>query len=288
MIDYIHYLEKYFKHYKINGDKFVACSPFRDEAKPSFAVNLETGVWIDSGASDPSKTKGDFYRLISLLSGIDYWEVRDLMDDEFVYDVSDLKLDLSLALKRSTAYLPCPDFNKSKYLLRRGIPIEVQRLFNVSQTGNVLTLPIFDKYNNCVSLKKRLCNSKRFWYEGNANPRDFLYGQNLVTSHCVWVVEGEIDAMTLWNNGKQAVATFGASITDKQLTSLKKYDKIVLAVDNDEVGKKFGKKLAKMLLPYSDVYTLDMPNKYKDVNELPTEIQKNLTVTKVKPNFIKE
>lgn len=37
---------------QVRGHKFQACSPFRDEKRPSFAVNLETGTWKDSGAVD--------------------------------------------------------------------------------------------------------------------------------------------------------------------------------------------------------------------------------------------
>ena len=56
---------------------------------------------------------------------------------------------------------------------------------------------------------------------------------------------------------------------------------LILATDNDKVGQKFRKVLAKELGGYFIIKELEIPEGYKDVNELEPELINNL-----KQNFI--
>ena len=69
------YLEQ-FKDYRIRGDKLQSCSPFRYEKHPSFAVNLENGLWIDSGSPTEDNYKGNLVSLLAVLSGSNYHDME--------------------------------------------------------------------------------------------------------------------------------------------------------------------------------------------------------------------
>lgn len=63
----------------IKDNKFIACSPFRSERHPSFAVNLEDGLWIDSGNTDEYYHKGNLVKLLSLLRNEDINTVQIIL-----------------------------------------------------------------------------------------------------------------------------------------------------------------------------------------------------------------
>src|SRR5690625_7911436 len=67
-----------FDNARWQADKLIANSPFRDESRPSFFVNLSgefAGTWADSGAINDDMASGNFAKLIALLDGIPIEEI---------------------------------------------------------------------------------------------------------------------------------------------------------------------------------------------------------------------
>ena len=128
----------HFRNYRIRGDKLQACSPFRYENHPSFAVNLENGTWIDSGASTDLYHKGNFISLLAYLRQEEYLDTEEYLLRAYnvmLEEVDQLKLSMNLVYEPIAEvthdwFKDYPHLQfRHPYLARRGITSEVQRLF---------------------------------------------------------------------------------------------------------------------------------------------------------------
>ena len=292
-VDYLEELEQFldkFEKHRVRDNKLQSCSPFRQERRPSFAVNLDTGVWVDSGASTEEMRKGSFLSLLMYLREESYEETVLYLLEKYgrvVSDTKDLALNISLptGVKPGTwlaeeKYIQLID-KPHKYLLSRGIGVEVQRKFNcgVSQQGDAIVLPWHDKNGRIINCKYRAIDTKNFWYSSGGKPvKHFVYGLFAVkelhreqTNRAdVWLVESEIDALYLWENGFCAIAFGGSSISEQQkkliLNNLEGCS-LVLATDNDTVGNRFRGVLFKELGGHFNIKVPIFPENKKDVNE---------------------
>lgn len=293
-IDYLEELEEYeiWERQRVRENKFQACSPFRNETHPSFAVNLETGLWIDSGASnvDDGFYKGNFVSLLSWLREETSEETIDYLVEKYApynVDVETLVLDLDLTLEEK----PPRVFEKGEYehliqstdyLKGRGVVDKVQEKL---QTGydkkyNAVALPWHNKDGEVVNIKFRSLKNKYFWYADGQAIKHHLYGLFLVRrlgKDTVYIVESEIDALYLWSNGFAAVALGRAGLSDSQKSLLLNsgIKTLVICTDNDKAGRRAGLQIIAELGGLIDIRTIDFPDGVKDVNEIePIEIKK--------------
>lgn len=272
----------------IKGNKFIACSPFRTERHPSFAVNLESGLFIDSGNSDEYYHKGNFVKLLSLLRNEDISTVEDYLIEKYATILADTEaLELHLNLYGESGK---PKFiNKSSiqhlykcrtdYLSKRGISLEVQEAFRIgydAEKGSVALLWT-DNKGNIINIKYRCTDKKSFFYEKYGQPiKNYVYGLYqciLQKAKRVFICESEIDALTLWTYGFPAVAVGGSSLSENQknLILTSGIEEIAIATDNDLVGQRFKRLLMMEFGGLLTVYSFVFPNKVKDVNEMSRE-----------------
>lgn len=283
-INFAEELEEFsFEKSRIRDNKIQSCSPFRNEVKPSFAVNLENGLWVDSGAEQDHLRKGNFVSLLAYLKGETFEDIEDYLIEKYNVDyknVKDLKLNINL-VKKEIKETPTftVEYNYSKYLGEvRSIDAAAQETFKTFETVknniNVIALPWCDKTGKVINIKYRATNSKLFFYETDGEPiKNHLYGYDVVLRNKpqeVYIVESEIDVLTLFTKGKYAVALGRAATNDKQLNLLKKLDveTFIIATDNDAVGKVIHDVLVEELLPYYKVKSLVFPKDKKDINDL--------------------
>ena len=134
----------------VRGNKLQACSPFRYEDSPSFAVNLDTGVWIDSGAVDEHWYKGNLVKLLAFFQGVTYGEVEDYLLTKYkqiLADVDSLTLDIQLEGNKTPSPLSLDRLNpfayRHPYLANRGISERVQRSFKIGydKSSNSVVIP---------------------------------------------------------------------------------------------------------------------------------------------------
>lgn len=285
-IDFIEELEEYtFKKARVRANKLQACSPFRDDNKPSFAVNLDTGTWIDSGADDDYLRKGNFIKLLSLLRDTDYEEVEQYLLDKYSINFKDtssldLRLHLNLEVNQNALNnIDDAEFKYSSYLDKvRGIDASIQKLFNTSQEeingSQAVSFSWYNMQGKLINIKYRDINTKKFWYmEHGESIKNHLFGLDKFLryrSSELWIVEAEIDAMYLWTLGKRAVALGRGSINEAQIELLKMSgaDTIVVATDNDKVGRAVARIIADELNAYFTVKIFRHPDGVKDVNEV--------------------
>lgn len=289
-VNYLEELESYRDRlYRANerGNKLLACSPFRDETRPSFAVSLDTGVWIDSGSTDDRLKKGNFTSLLSYFMNVSYEEAEDFLLEKYgaiLEDVESLKLDLSLTIAPTPQKVYTTEELKnykfrSPYLGGRGISEKVQRAFRVGYDRDfkAITLPWIDIKGNVVNIKFRSVLDKRFWYISGGQPLKYhVYGLYWAIkgnySEAV-VVESEIDALYLWSHGVPSIAFGGANITDKQYRLIRNssLESLIIGTDNDNAGRKFRAQLLERFGGIMTLKDLVIPTQYKDVNEVPQQ-----------------
>lgn len=282
---------------KWKEERLIACSPFRDETSPSFAVNLENGTWIDSGG-EGDFYKGNFVKLYAYLNNISYEEAEDdlIMSYSPNYgEVDKLELSFDDLIEKDTGGQVFdrndlrPFAYHHPYLNRRGIPTNVQQAFNVGydpETESVV-LVWHDLNGNIVNWKHRSVKSKAFWYVKDGQPiRKHLYGIEWVVKRGykdIWVVESEIDALTLWSQGIPSVA-IGTSYLSKEKRDLilkAGIESLTIATDNDRQGAKAKRSIVSKLGGRLTLYEIEWgDSQYKDVNEA-REIIKDLVITDV-------
>lgn len=270
---------------KIRGSKYLACSPFRDERHPSFAVNLDNGTWIDSGGTDDDWKKGGFVKLLAWLRNETYEEAADYLLATYstMYIPADnLELKFNLESENSSSQ-PLDKSRLDQYKFRhpyleekRGIEERYQLGFSVGYDRKLgaVTFPWLDKHGELVNIKFRSVTDKRFWYLAEGQYiKNHLYGMNHVIrkgSTRVFIVESEIDCITLWQSGFPAIAMGGANLTKRQkrLILQSPIETLVLATDNDEAGELIARSISEQLNGWVQIQTVDLPDEAKDVNDL--------------------
>ena len=254
-IDYLEELEEHdvWDKQRVRENKFQACSPFRNEAHPSFAVNIENGLWIDSGADNEEWRKGNFVTLLSWLREETAQETIDYLVERYApfnVDVETLELDLNLTLDEAPPKVFKREeydhlLTESEYLNGRGIAPKIQKKL---QTGhddkyNAVAFPWHNKHGEVVNIKFRSVKDKYFWYADGQAIKYHVYGLFLVRKlekEVVFVVESEVDALYLWSLGFPAIALgrAGMSETQKSLILNAGIKTLVIATDNDKAGRR--------------------------------------------------
>ncbi|MTV49826.1 toprim domain-containing protein [Heliobacillus mobilis] len=270
---------------RLRGDKFLACSPFRSERHPSFAVHLHTGVWIDSGSDDEEWKKGGFSKLLSWLRNETIFETESYLLEEYGIHVKDIdSVQLSFRLPVEESQLPPLSMERlieyryrHPYLLeQRGIQERYQRAFQIGydRKNRAITFPWFDREGALATIKFRSVTHKWFWYVSDGQPvKNHVYGMNLIYQRGAsraYIVESEIDAITLWQIGQPAIALGGAHLSPRQreLILQSPIQELIIATDNDRAGKRIAESIIRQLGGYVCLKTLRLPDDVKDVNEL--------------------
>lgn len=276
-----------FKKMRIRDNKIQCCSPFRDEKTPSFAVNLDNGSWIDSGAYEEKFRKGHFIELLAFLMEVELKEVEEYLIGKYgiqFKNVDELKLTFDLGgvvenKKVFTVEELQPFMFRHPYLTNRGISEKTQRAFKIGydQTNEAIMIPWMDKNGDVVNVKFRSVNTKRFFYAKDGQRiKHHLFGLNFIYRlNCkeAVIVESETDCMYLWSWGIPAIACGSASLSEKQFELLKAspLESIVIGADNDNAGHRFRAFLKQKLVGRFEVLDLALPNCKKDVNDLTPE-----------------
>lgn len=278
---------------RVHGDEFQACSPFRDERRPSFYVNLTTGLWVDHGAELDEWKKGNFIQLLSFLNNISYEEAEEFILDKYnivVTDISGMELNINIQFgevppktftrEELSPYL----FRNISYLLSRGISEEIQKKFIVGydKKSNAVAFFWLDSITGkCVNIKFRSTKGKQFYYARGGQPiRNHVFGlYQAIQDGCktMWIVESEIDALYLWTHGVPAIALGGSFLSPEQKRKLllAGAETYVIATDNDGAGKRIKASLIKELNGHVQLEAAVLPDYANDINDvLPGDIRK--------------
>lgn len=291
------YIDK-FEKVTIGDNRIKACSPFRPERHPSFAVSLEGGQWVDSGATTESTRKGHFLTLLAHFREETEEDVLNYLREKYAHimdDAEGLSLKLDLGMDQPGDQLDLSLYKDvigtgSTYLESRCVDWRVQRVFEIGtdHEKGLLVIPWHNIKGAIINFKFRTLTDKKFWYAKGGQPvRNHVYGLfNVVKAghKVVWCTESEIDAMYLITVGIPAIAFGGAFMSQmqKDLILRSGIEEMIIATDNDKAGHRFAGVLADEFMGLIDLKRVQFPDNIKDVNELNSHDLKKIICSNIK------
>lgn len=281
----------YFRDFEDKEDYYLCTCPFHKDGKektPSFSINkkrikthkgiLEEGYVHCFGCG----YKGTFTRFLADVRGVSEFEILKQMRKDLIWED---KRELLLSLNRTEEkkefeinVLPL-DSNGRAYLKNRKLSDEVIERFGIgSDKYSNIVFPLVDKVGEVIAEQKRAIREKKFYNTEGFDKMAYLYGLYQVLtdleSDTVYIVESIIDCLTLWSWGYNSIALMGSKYSDYHITEICKLNKhIVLALDNDDVGKSAMFKLKNVLVKKGRrVDVIRWGNtREKDINDLTKE-----------------
>lgn len=158
------------------------------------------------------------------------------------------------------------------YLKGRGISEKFLNTFCRKGKYNSMMIPIVDEKGKIVSIKYRTLD-KKLSSEPGSLTNYFVNWHNVKDFSYVIIVEGEIDLLSCVEADCYNVISlpFGAKnvkCVDNQKLWLEKFEKIIIATDNDDPGRDGKERIKTLLSSISHkLYEVDL-GKYKDFNKV--------------------
>lgn len=231
--------------------------PFHDDVKPSFSMNLDTGLWSchGCGASGNAIT-------FAKLRGLDISPIAMPESESEILQGANLQ-----TINRLAAYLQnnlvslrtsgrVPVFWNDDFLKRTRTGFDPEKNCLTFTHFNIEGLPVNIKWHKPINGE----SSQLPGHGGNRfYPLHLLRGYS--TSEPLIYCEGEKDCISLLSMGLQAVThTCGALSVPDNLTPLKDFKQIYVVFDNDPAGYDGAENTAKALslsFPEMQVYTYE-------------------------------
>lgn len=291
--------------FKIDGDlnlkyKNNKCScpnPDHEDKNPSCIYNYDKKKYY-CFSCDKSYSLFDHYILFYKCKDIN--EAKDLINKDYNLNnvpVKATRQENKPRLKekqyRTPKNIKCfGDLNQYtlNYFRCRGITEYSLNVLGVKQytdtkthikASNTIVVPIYDIYKNHVSNKYRNIKTKYFNFDKDTNTKSLININNTEFNKTLYITEGETDLLTLLELFKTKkntnivsvpVGANGLQWIDYNKDLLKRYSKIIICFDNDEIGKINQIKAIKKLFGdgiNTNVYPLLwLGRKEKDINEV--------------------
>lgn len=170
-----------------------------------------------------------------------------------------------------------------EYLKRRALPswiIDAYKLGFDPEDGVVL-FPVRDMSGKVAFYKGRSLVGKHFYNAKDIDKTSQIFGLYELLAEGkaspeseIWITESEIDALSLIGQERLAIALMGSHISEAQCRELETtpFRRFVLALDNDEAGRKGAAQIKRLLIPKGFRFTnLRWDVDLKDINDLITQ-----------------
>lgn len=266
------------------------CLWHADGKRPNLGVRIDTGSYRCLACN----AKGDVVSLVQRIENLPtYDEAAIWLESRYGVTGEDFTVELRLGAVADGGDEKRIDFDypgdeilqplrwRHPYLETRGITEEWQRRFEIgySRDKQAITLPWRDRLGRLVTVKYRSVFGKAFWYSPSVPAgmkNRLLYGLHHITRRqdkTVWIAEAEIDAISLWQSGRPAVALGGNSMSAHQAFELTMagVEHVALACDRDRGGEAAHESIRRRLSQYG-ITCVDAvwPDGFegKDCNEL--------------------
>ena len=306
------FLEEYLRLKGVNTDKLFRCfAKEHEDNHPSMNFYKKGNICKCFSCGE----KYNIYKLVGQEYGLntfkeqaqkveELYNNRDLIKDiNNIYEQKGVFVDLDYSKsenknttdekqKYSDELLYCQDawhrIHETDYLLKRGISEEVIKSNGIGYD------PAYKVGNNTIEALIIPTSMETYTIRNideNSNFRYKKVGELAIYNYWklkegeykkdnVYIVEGEIDALSLETIGKNAIALGSVNNIDKFIKNLirdRPENTFYLMLDNDEAGKKAQEKLYQKLIDtnFSAINT-NVLEKYRDVNEFLVKDKENL------------
>jgi DNA primase len=287
----------------VTSSGLYICCPFHDDENPSLGVETRRGIFHCFSCGE----SGTIYKLLAKLDGVSVDEIQEHYREEWkaqrvLEDIEDQLFDQAFEdVEGSLPYLTRrykeDSFNRAfrpletsdegtSYMRMRGLDQETIEIFDLRwglagrYAGRVI-IPVYDDVGKLLSYTGRAINPnvqpKTRKPRGNKALYTLfgMYQQWLVNDiKRKWetpliLVEGEIDAMYLYQLCFPAVATMGTStLTAPQVDLIVEHGtKVLLMFDGDDAGRKATVSAKARLEKFLPVSVAELPEG-KDPNDL--------------------
>lgn len=271
------------------------------ESSPSCGINIKSGVCncLTCG------WKGNLISLSKLCRGEEYG-FKYLIDRYVGNKKVDVEIEKKLIIKHEEEeeviipnYKSIFEYPEAvNYLLSRKISKDIMAKFDIRYCSDrkMIMIPIY--YGRTIvgyKGRKIVKCDKKYRFYNTPNMKKVLFGlDKVVKGDTVMITEAEIDCLTFWSWGLEAISILGANITPLQKEQLRRsgIKKLIIALDNDEIGKTAALKL------YEELKDLDMEfnlitykenTTQKDTNDFSSleEYKKSIRIMNFKKTFKK-
>lgn len=215
-----------------NGQIRMGC-PFKDNhtdgsGKMSFFVSPDINAYHCFSCGE----HGNLIRLLTNTFGVNYFEAAGMvrLTD---YTPEKKEFDLDIIWNQTPP----------KEFLERGYSEKTLNHFKVGTTddGSII-IPYYSNFENGGTLigyqERKYINGNRVVKNNKGfDKKNYLYNLNTDKDYTI-LVEGQSDVWRLYEYGYNACAIMGSNLSDEQLKMLLGFEKIYLALDNDEAGRR--------------------------------------------------
>lgn len=230
---------------KKSGDEWLTLCPYHDDSSPSFSFNVAKGVFI-CYACHAKGTTSDLAKHLGVMSKTNITPI-EISTDDVKFKIEKLLGDRSVVIPKPSLFHTLAQYRLgSSYLeqwAKRGITNP--EVFDAFQLGysslkNCLTIPLWSKIGNLHGIIERTLDpvsstNTKYKYPANTKITQFLFGfwqircLSMTSSiKRLAIVEGSIDALSMWEVGIPAVALLGSNLSVPQ-------SKLIVALDPREV-----------------------------------------------------
>ena len=235
-----------------------------EDHNPSWWINSDTGAHICFSCG----YKGNMYTLVMDVKGCDYFEMQD-----FLKEKSELPLDVLMKRLKDLPQYITPDepigMSEARLAVFTDVPDkELKKRFLTREASDAHGV-VWDTKNSAWILPIREPNDFSLWgwqekgstgrffrnYPAGVKKSKTVFGVHILDeSKPLWVVESPLDAVRLTGLGYNAIATYGAIISEDQGKLMRRATQLISAFDNDQAGKK----ASEQMLGFSRKYGFDL------------------------------
>ena len=243
-----------------NGQIRMEC-PFREKHKDgSGQMSFFVSPDINAYHCFSCKSKGNLVKLLTTRFKVNYFEAVGMVR---LTEYTPKKKEFDLDIMWNPNELP-------KEFLDRGYKKDTLRHFRVGMTDkDEIVIPYYRDFNaptDLVGYQKRWYNKERRVLNSKGfDKANYLYNLDKSYSYVV-IVEGQSDVWRLHQYGYNATALMGSDISMNQIAQLSGFDRIYLALDNDEAGRRGTEICYRLLRNLADISLI--PYTTKDPGEI--------------------
>ena len=267
---------------ELDADYLIFCPIHSNFRTPAAEVDKNTGRLHCFGCQ---QTKS-FTELVMHCTGRTFFEAVRLIeskraDSDILSDISKMiskpkefeEFDTELIKSLHENLMSASGTEAVQYLKMRGINKDsaIKYCIGYSIKQKMVTIPVYSPDNICLGFVGRSIEGKVFKNSTGLPKSKTLFNINRnKISNQIFVTESSFDAIRIEQAGRSAVATLGATVSNRQIDLLKQYfNSIILLPDNDEAGRSMARKMQESL---GSIVTIgNIPEEYKDISDMNEE-----------------
>ena len=258
---------------RLGTDQLVGLCPLHRDRKPSFSLNIHTGLWTCfSGCG-----AGSFTQLVSKINGVSIRQAHDwvLRNADIIPEPEpEAPPDMAWRVRwHSIGRLELP-----QWWFDRGFTWEDADCWDIrwDEAQTQLVIPFYHGDELLGTISRNLVREFPKYINSPKLPRSkYLFGLAQDAGPLILLVEGPLDAIWLVKNQIPSAALLGLNMSQDHILAMRGIREICLALDNDFAGQTASYAICDALVAsgrlLSQVTTLRLPKGIKDAGECPAD-----------------